>query len=607
MNNSVGQFLGRYQIVEQLGEGGMATVFRAFDTRLERDVAVKVIRVEKGADAQFLGRFEREARALARLSHPNIVHVNDYGDQDGVPYVVMDYLPGGTLKDKMGAPMPYQEAARLLAPIARALDFAHHMHIVHRDVKPANILLAQTGTPMLSDFGIAKILEEKTSELTGTGVGIGTPDYMAPEQGAGLKVDYRADIYALGVVYYELVTGRKPFRADTPIATVLKHMTEPLPRPRIFVRDLPEAVEKVIFKAMAKKPEDRYADMAAFAGALEKLAISQAVPEVESIDIGGQKVSKKTALIGGASIAAALGGLGLVLVCVIAGYFVYKGLPGNATPGPKAQATPVTGKNVATLAGGNQPTPVKSSTQKGGTQTGQSTGNMGGMNMVSQYRQGKISQGNTMDAGEIVVPVGSKFVSFQIAWQTDGTLLSMVVLDPNGNTVDALYPNQSTASFGNSISQSVGNPIPGKWVVKVAGANVPAGEEEFTVMMSCDDPQLPAGVLAQLKDVIGSGGMGVEGFYVPENTAKITVTVSWKEPGVKLEAQVTDTDEEYINENYCTTLGLACPANAQFSNTSQSNTITITDPKSGWWRLGVEGRGNKTGKDVDFELTVSVP
>jgi len=278
MLNFTGKSLGRYHVVEQLGEGGMATVFKAFDSSLERYVAIKVIRTEKGMDEEFLKRFQREAKALAQLDHPYILKVLDYGEQDGIPYLVMPFVTGGTLKQRLGHPMPYQEAARLLAPIARALEYAHQQHIIHRDVKPANILITQPGAPILSDFGIAKILDTGDStQLTGTGVGIGTPDYMAPEQWLG-TTDARTDIYALGVVFYEMVTGRRPYVADTPAAVLLKHMQEPLPRPRNFIPSLPDRIEQVIFKAMAKAPEDRYQDMGAFATALEQVASMPSEP-----------------------------------------------------------------------------------------------------------------------------------------------------------------------------------------------------------------------------------------------------------------------------------------------------------------------------------------
>jgi eukaryotic-like serine/threonine-protein kinase len=195
MPNLVGQTLGRYHIVEQLGEGGMAVVYKAFDTRLERAVALKVIRTERMDDSQFLGRFEREARALAKLTHPNIVHINDYGEHEGLPYLVMDFIPAGTLKERIGAPIPWAEAAWFLAPVARALEYAHKQGIIHRDIKPSNILVTDSGQPMLTDFGIAKILQDdKSGGLTTSGIGMGTPDYMSPEQVMGSSVDGRSDV-----------------------------------------------------------------------------------------------------------------------------------------------------------------------------------------------------------------------------------------------------------------------------------------------------------------------------------------------------------------------------------------------------------------------------
>ncbi|NPV85717.1 MAG: SUMF1/EgtB/PvdO family nonheme iron enzyme [Anaerolineae bacterium] len=273
-----GQSIGRYHLIEKLGEGGMAVVYKAFDTRLEREVAVKLIRTEQFPPAvleRVLKRFEREAKALARLDHLHIVKIYDYGEHDGVPYLVMQYVPGKTLRQRTGKPLPYGEAARLLAPIARALEYAHQRGMVHRDVKPANVLITASGEPVLTDFGITKILEAGEGEtLTGTGVGVGTPEYMAPEQWLN-RVTPQSDIYALGVVLYELVTGRKPYTADTPAAVLLKQASEPLPRPRDFVPDLPERVERVLFKALAKQAENRYASMAEFAAVLEGLAGGQ--------------------------------------------------------------------------------------------------------------------------------------------------------------------------------------------------------------------------------------------------------------------------------------------------------------------------------------------
>jgi len=279
MSNLIGQSLGRYHILEKLGEGGMATVYKAYDTRLERDIAIKVIR--RGAFPpeqleRILMRFEQEARLIAKLSHPNIVKLLDYGVYEGSPYHVLEYIPAGTLKklleQRAGKQMPWREAARLLLPIAQALEYAHEHKIIHRDIKPSNILLTEKGQPILSDFGIAKPLDiEATHTLTGAGVGIGTAAYMSPEQGLGKKIDGRTDVYSLGIVYYELITGRTPFTADTPQAVIDKQIHDPLPRPAQYVTGLPEKVEHLLLKALAKAPENRYPGMGAFVKALEAL------------------------------------------------------------------------------------------------------------------------------------------------------------------------------------------------------------------------------------------------------------------------------------------------------------------------------------------------
>jgi serine/threonine protein kinase len=276
MASLVGREFGRYRVLEKLGEGGMATVYKALDVRLDRMVALKVIRMDRDSSGDFIKRFEREAKALAKLSHPNIVHVNEYGEFEGTPFIVMDYVPYGTLKQRMGKPILWVDAIRFLIPIAQALDYAHQHNVIHRDVKPANILITENGSPMLSDFGLAKILEGGfAADLSGSGVaGIGTPEYMAPEQVMGKPADGRADMYALAIVLYEMITGCIPFKADTPIAIGFKQCYDPVPDPKTWAGDIPAGVEHVIIKALAKDPARRFPDMATFTRALQGLVQS---------------------------------------------------------------------------------------------------------------------------------------------------------------------------------------------------------------------------------------------------------------------------------------------------------------------------------------------
>lgn len=265
----------RYQIESLIDEGGMARVFRVKDTKLNRIVALKIIRQESFSPyvmQEVFGRFELEATSLAKLSHPNIVQIIDFGKYEGTPYVVMPYIVGGTLKKFQGQPLTIERAARLLLPITRALSYAHSHGFIHRDVKPSNILLTDSDEPMLSDFGLVKEINSNLAQaLTATGASIGTPEYMAPEQAMGDKIDGRADIFSLGVVLYELVTGKRPFYADTPMAIVLKQATEPLPDPRVSNPNLSELAAGVLRKALASKPDERYQTMGEFETALDEL------------------------------------------------------------------------------------------------------------------------------------------------------------------------------------------------------------------------------------------------------------------------------------------------------------------------------------------------
>ncbi len=276
----VGQTLGSYRLVERLGQGGMATVYKAYEAALGRYVAVKVLPQFFARDPSFMRRFQREAKAVAQLSHPNIVPIHTYGEHGNITYIVMQYIEGGTLKRSRGNVLEPESALELLLPVVRALGYAHQRGIVHRDVKPSNILLTEGSWPMLADFGLAQMAEASV-QLTGTGVGVGTPMYMSPEQGQGTDVDQRTDIYSMGIVLYELLTGDVPFRADTPMAVVIKHMTAPMPPPRQVNPDIPEELEGIILKATAKEPEDRFLNAEEMAQAMEAALRNLRRPVVE--------------------------------------------------------------------------------------------------------------------------------------------------------------------------------------------------------------------------------------------------------------------------------------------------------------------------------------
>ncbi len=270
----IGHTLGGYQIVEQIGKGGMAMVYKAYQPSLDRDVAIKILPTYYAEqDESFLKRFQREARAIAKLRHPNILMVMDYGEQGEIPYLVMEYVPAGTLKDRLGKPLPLDEMIMLLDQIAKALDYAHSEGVVHRDVKPSNVLMPKPDWALLTDFGLAKMVGG--SFMTQSGMTVGTPAYMSPEQGRGEKVDHRSDIYSLGIILYEMATGGVPYTAETPMAVVVKHIVEPLPMPMDKNPDLPEDVQRIILKALAKDPADRFQKASEIVEALEKVQAGQ--------------------------------------------------------------------------------------------------------------------------------------------------------------------------------------------------------------------------------------------------------------------------------------------------------------------------------------------
>jgi serine/threonine-protein kinase len=272
MSSMLGTTLGgRYTLESRIGSGGMSTVYRAHDETLERFVAIKVMNREVATDSDQLERFRREARAVARLSHPNIVHVIDAGEDDGRPFIVFEYIEGETLKDRIRrlGRLEIPEAVAYCIEIARALGAAHASNIVHRDVKPQNVLLDHEGTAKVTDFGIARTLEE--DGLTDDGRVLGTTDYVSPEQALGQPVTGQSDLYSLGIALYEMLTGQLPFSAETQVAVAMKHVREDIPDVRKLRPDVSAMLASVVEGATAKERSERYADDAELIADLESV------------------------------------------------------------------------------------------------------------------------------------------------------------------------------------------------------------------------------------------------------------------------------------------------------------------------------------------------
>ncbi|MHC5054228.1 MAG: protein kinase domain-containing protein [Planctomycetota bacterium] len=286
--------VGRYELIEKIGEGGMGTVFKARDGSSGRVVALKVLPPKLAEDKIFMGRFQREAIAVTRLDHPNIVRGLDVGTADDAHYIAMEFIDGVDC-DKMLARrsrLPEREAANIAMQVAKALEYAGSRRLVHRDIKPANILVMRDGTAKLTDLGLAKSTSATATKLTQTGITMGTPHYISPEQAMGSSdLDVRSDIYSLGATLYQLVTGRVPFEGSSPAIIVAKHLTEELPNPRDLVAELSEGIVLVLEKMLAKKREDRYADPADLVRDLQKV-IRGVTPHVEALEAGRSTIMK---------------------------------------------------------------------------------------------------------------------------------------------------------------------------------------------------------------------------------------------------------------------------------------------------------------------------
>lgn len=254
-----GENVGPYRIIQQLGQGGMATVFKAYHPALDRNVAIKVMHPAFLEDSQFLARFEREARVVAKLDHPNIVPVYDFAEHGGQPYLVMKYVEGQTLKAVLDSrSLAQAEILQIVKSVGAALSYAHKRGVLHRDIKPSNVLLTEEGQVYLADFGLARIAMAGQSSMSGDQL-LGTPHYISPEQARGERdLDQGTDIYSLGIVLYQLTVGRVPFSADTPFSIIHDHIYTPLPLPRQTNPQLSEALERILLKALAKERGDRF-------------------------------------------------------------------------------------------------------------------------------------------------------------------------------------------------------------------------------------------------------------------------------------------------------------------------------------------------------------
>jgi hypothetical protein len=363
-----GENVGPYRIVEQLGQGGMASVFKAYHAALDRYVAIKVLHPAFMEDPNFLARFQREARVVAKLDHPNIVPIYDYSEHDGQPYLVMKYVQGETLKARLASsPIGPDEGLKIIDAIGRGLAYAHEQGILHRDIKPSNVLLADEGQIYLADFGLARIAQAGESTLSNEML-LGTPQYISPEQARGQRdLDVGTDIYSFGVVIYEMVVGRVPFNADTPFSIVHDHIYTPLPMPRKVNPKVPEAIERVLLKALAKDRSHRYPDVEGLVDALHAALGGGPLPSADAVSLeptqpleddegsGASQAQGSSGKVGRRRWLWVGGGLAFACMCMFAFLLVANradkaNQQQTASPPPAGQVTDGASSSAATLA-----------------------------------------------------------------------------------------------------------------------------------------------------------------------------------------------------------------------------------------------------------------
>jgi serine/threonine protein kinase len=344
MVDHTGSQLGKYKLLKRLGRGGMADVYKAVQPGLERPVAVKIMYPHLAETPGFVDRFQREAQAIARLHHPHIVQVYDYSSEGDLHYMVMEFVEGQTLKARLdqafarGEQLPLAEVVGLFHAVLAAVDYAHNHNVVHRDLKPGNLIIEQGGRPVLSDFGIAKIVG--ASKNTTTGQSVGTPAYMSPEQGQGESGDRRSDIYALGIMLYECLTGHVPYDGDTSVTIMLKHINAPIPALRQARPDLSPALEAVVTRALAKSPGDRFHTAAemwtALRAAVEGSGAAVAGSSPVRVPAAAAKPHRTRPAWFRRPVWIALAAL--LLVAILAGAGAYAFLPAFSGPSPAEQA-----------------------------------------------------------------------------------------------------------------------------------------------------------------------------------------------------------------------------------------------------------------------------